>query len=108
MKSYETLVDALQDLNKRGYIANLTLDGNTINDNSQHIQMTADDFEICEFYRFEGATNPSDMSIVYAIESLKHHLKGVLVNAYGTYANNSSSAIEAKLNHPQIAASNHP
>ncbi|OCX53257.1 phosphoribosylpyrophosphate synthetase [Mucilaginibacter sp. PPCGB 2223] len=108
MKSYETMVDATQDLNKRGYTANLTLDGDTINDNSSHIQMRADDFEIKEFYRFEGATNPSDMSIVYAIESDKYHLKGVLVNAYGTYANNSSSAIEAKLNHPQIEASNHP
>jgi len=108
MKSYETLVDATQDLNKRGYTANLTLDGDTINDNSNNIQMTADDFEIKEFYRFEGATNPSDMSIVYAIESQKYNLKGVLVNAYGTYANNSSSAIEAKLNHPQIEASNHP
>jgi len=108
MKSYETLVDALQDLNKRGYTANLTLDGDTINDNSNNIQMQADDFEITEFYRFEGPTNPSDMSIAYAIKSDKYNLQGVLVNAYGTYANNSSSAIEAKLNHPQIKASNHP
>jgi hypothetical protein len=108
MKSYETLVDALADLNKRGYSANLTLDEDTVNANDQNIQMYADDFEIKEFYRFEGITNPSDMSIVYAIESEKYNLKGVLVNAYGTYANNSSSAIEAKLNHPQIAASNHP
>ena len=108
MKSYETLVDATLDLNKRGYTANLSLDGDTINDNNNNIQMAADDFEIKEFYRFEGASNPSDMSIVYAIESQKFNLKGVLVNAYGTYANNSSSAIEAKLNHPQIEASNHP
>jgi len=108
MKSYETLVDALEDLNKRGYTANLTLDGDTINDNDQNVKMQADDFEITEFYRFEGATNPSDMSIIYAIDSAKYNLKGVLVNAYGTYANNSSSAIEAKLNHPQIEASNHP
>jgi hypothetical protein len=108
MKSYDTLVDATIDLNSRGYTANLTLDGDTINDNSQHIQMTADDFEITEFYRFEGATNPSDTSIVYAIDSEKFKLKGILVNAYGAYANTSSSAIEAKLNHPQKEASNHP
>ena len=108
MKSYETLVDALQDLNQRGYTANLTLDGDTINDNSNNIKMYADDFEMKEFYRFEGATNPSDTSIVYAIRSDKYNLQGVLVNAYGTYANNSSSAIEAKLNHPQIEASNNP
>jgi hypothetical protein len=64
--------------------------------------MTADEFEINEFYRFEGVTNPSDMSIVYAVESKKHNLKGILVNAFGTYANTSSSAIDAKLNHNQV------
>ena len=54
MKNYETLVDATNDLLKRGYTANLTLDGDTINDNERGVQMGADDFEIDEFYRFEG------------------------------------------------------
>lgn len=102
MKNFESALDAIQDLNKRGYTANLSLEGDTIDDKGRGIKMTADDFEINEFYRFEGATNPSDTSIVYAIESTKHNLKGVLVNAYGVYANNSSSAIEAKLHHYHI------
>lgn len=102
MKSFESALEAIQDLNKRGYTANLSLEGDTIDDKAQGIKMTADDFEINEFYRFEGASNPSDMSIVYAVESPKYHLKGVLVNAFGTYANNSASAIDAKLNHHQI------
>jgi hypothetical protein len=108
MKSYETLVDATIDLNKRGYTENLSLEGDTIQDKDKKIAMHAEDFEIKEFYRFEGATNPSDTSIVYAVESAKFNLKGILINAYGAYANNSSSAIEAKLSHPQIEASNHP
>ena len=108
MKSYETLVDATIDLIKRGYTENLSLEGDTIQDKDKKISMGVDDFEIKEFYRFEGATNPSDTSILYAVESAKFNLKGILINAYGVYANNSSSAIEAKLNHPQIEASNHP
>src|ERR1700749_1400596 len=99
MKTYENLVDATNDLYKRGYTANLGLEGDTIDDKEHNIKMGADDFEIDEFYRFEGATNPSDMSIVYAVSSPKYNLKGVLVNAYGTYANTSPSAIEAKLHH---------
>lgn len=102
MKNFESALDAIQDLNKRGYTANLSLEGDTIDDKAQGIKMTADDFEINEFYRFEGASNPSDMSIVYAVESPKYHLKGVLVNAFGVYANNSASAIEAKLNYHQV------
>ncbi|WPU96820.1 phosphoribosylpyrophosphate synthetase [Mucilaginibacter sabulilitoris] len=107
MQNYETLVDATNDLLKRGYTANLILDGDTIDDNDQGIKMGADDFEIDEFYRFEGASNPDDMSIVYAVSSPKYNLKGVLVNAYGTYADDSSSAIAAKLHHNQISDNLH-
>lgn len=107
MKNFETLVDATNDLMKRGYTANLSLEGDTIDDKSQDIHMTADDFEIDEFYRFEGPSNPSDMSIVYAINSPKYNLKGILVNAYGTYADDSSSAIAAKLHHNQVSDNLH-
>ena len=107
MKNYETLVDALNDLNKRGYSANLSLDGDTIDDKSANIQMGADDFEIDEFYRFEGASNPSDMSILYAISSPKYNLKGALVNAHGAYADDSGSAVQAKLHHYQVSKNLH-
>lgn len=107
MKNYETLVDATNDLLKRGYTANLSLEGETLDDKEHNVKMTADDFEIDEFYRFEGQSNPSDMSIVYAVSSPKNNLKGVLVNAYGTYADDSSSAIEAKLHHHQVSTNLH-
>ena len=103
MKNYDTLVDATNDLMKRGYTANLNLEGDTIDDKAQDVHMEADDFEIDEFYRFEGQSNPSDMSIVYGISSPKYNLKGVLINAYGTYADDSSSAIAAKLNHDHVS-----
>ncbi|HJP62159.1 MAG TPA: hypothetical protein VJ844_01895, partial [Mucilaginibacter sp.] len=60
-----------------------------------------------EFYRFEGASNPSDMSIVYGISSAKYKLKGILVNAYGTYADDSESAIHAKLHHYMVSTNLH-
>ena len=107
MKNYETLVDATNDLYKRGYTANLSLEGDTIDDKEHDIHMGADDFEIDEFYRFEGQSNPSDMSIVYGISSPKYKLKGVLVNAYGTYADTSESAIQAKLHHNMVSTHLH-
>ncbi len=107
MKTYNNLVEATNDLMQRGYTENLSLEGDTVDDKDKKIQMTADDFEIDEFYRFEGPSNPSDMSIVYAVSSEKYNLKGVLVNAFGTYANNSSSAIEAKLSHHQVSDNLH-
>jgi hypothetical protein len=107
MITYNNLVEATNDLMKRGYTENLSLEGDTIDDKDKNIHMTADDIEIDEFYRFEGASNPDDMSIVYAVTSKKYNLKGILVNAFGTYANNSSSAINAKLNHDQVSDNLH-
>ena len=107
MKNFETLVDATNDLTKRGYLANLSLEGDTIDDKSQDIHMTADEFSIDEFYRFEGPSNPSDMSIVYAVSSPKYDLKGIIVDAYGTYAVESSSAVQAKLHHWMISNNLH-
>ncbi|MCR8556113.1 phosphoribosylpyrophosphate synthetase [Mucilaginibacter sp. BJC16-A38] len=103
MKTYNNLVEATNDLMKRGYTENLSLEGDTVDDKDKNIHMTADDIEIDEFYRFEGASNPDDNAIVYAVTSKKYDLKGVLINAFGTYANTSSSAILAKLNHDQVS-----
>ncbi|MEO6150616.1 MAG: phosphoribosylpyrophosphate synthetase [Mucilaginibacter sp.] len=107
MENYETLVDATNDLFKKGYTANLSLDNDSVNDNSQHIEMLPDEFEIDEFFRFEGQSNPSDMSIVYAISSEKYNLKGVLVNAYGVYADDATAALLAKLHHNQVSSNLH-
>src|SRR5580698_7456539 len=107
MRTYNNLVEATNDLMKRGYTENLSLEGETIDDKEKNIHMTADDFVIDEFYRFEGASNPDDMSIIYAVTSEKYNLKGVLINAFGTYANNSSSAIKAKLHHNQFSDNLH-
>ncbi len=42
--------------------------------------------KINSFYRFEGESDPADSSVVYALET-DDGLKGMLVDAYGAYAN---------------------
>jgi len=43
------------------------------------------DIKDVNFYRFEGASDPADNSILYAIET-HDGIKGTLVDAYGAYA----------------------
>jgi hypothetical protein len=43
------------------------------------------DINVVNFYRFEGASDPADNSILYAIETADG-IKGTLVDAYGPYA----------------------
>ncbi len=44
-----------------------------------------EDVTIVEYHRFEGASNPDDMSVVFVIETADGR-RGTLVDAYGTYA----------------------
>ena len=97
MRTYETVSEAINDLVKRGYDHNFNLKEDCVYCDSKGLHLKPEEFEIEEVYRFEGETDPADESIVYAISALHHSVKGVLVNAYGTYSDSISAALVAKL-----------
>lgn len=101
MHNYQTLSEATNGLRERGYTLDFNLKENCIRCHTEDLELSPEDFEVVEVHRFEGMSNPDDNSIVYAIESTDG-LKGVLVNAYGVYADEASDEIIAKLNikHP--------
>lgn len=96
MKRFASLVEALDDLRRRGFVNDFNLKETCIECARLQLQLHPDDFEIVEVHRFEGATNPDDSSVLYAIEG-KDGLKGVLVDAYGVYATPLSTDLLAKL-----------
>lgn len=96
-RTYDTLSQAVNDLIARGYTDDLSLSEECIICNGKSTSLSPDEFFIDEFHRFEGDSNPSDESIVYAISSEKHQLKGVLVNAFGPDASNLNAAMVKKL-----------
>jgi hypothetical protein len=49
------------------------------------------DVTAVNFYRFEGPSNPDDMSILYAIETVDG-TKGTLSDAYGVYSDEDTGA----------------
>lgn len=97
MHYYETVTEAISDLNKRGYTVNFNLSKEYLACAEHGINLRADEFNIDETYRFEGQTDPGDEMIVYAVSSDSRKAKGVLVNAYGPYADEISSELVAKL-----------
>jgi hypothetical protein len=44
-----------------------------------------EEVKVVNFYRFEGVTDPADMSVLYVIEA-NDGAKGTLVDAYGAYS----------------------
>ena len=96
MQNYRTLSEATNGLKARGYRADLNLKPTGIECPSHNLQIYPQDFAIDEFYRFEGMSNPSEASIVYAISS-KNGVRGVLVDAYGVYSENLNDDMIQKL-----------
>lgn len=94
MNNYETVSQAVQDLQQRGYELDFNLQDNCLVCHTD--QFGTDEFEITECYRFEGASDPADEAIVYGVEA-SNGLKGILVNGYGIYSDRLSSEIEQKL-----------
>jgi hypothetical protein len=54
------------------------------------------EFHVDEVHRFEGMTNPDDSSILMAIQSTSG-IKGILVDAYGVYAESLSPEMIERL-----------
>jgi hypothetical protein len=96
MKNYRSLSEATNDLKARGYTEDFNLQPTCIACPSLKLQWQPEEFSIDEFYRFEGMSSVDDNSIVFAISS-SDGVKGVLVDAYGVYAENLNDAMIKKL-----------
>lgn len=97
-KSYTTLSEAINDLSKKGYTYNFNIKSDCIECAENNLQLQPDEFEIDEVHRFQEMSDVDNESILYAISSTQNNLKGLLVNAYGIYANSTSAKLIEKLN----------
>ena len=97
MPTYDTLSQAVNDLQKRGYKDDLALAEKCLVCDARGLSLDPSMFEIDEFHRFEGNSDPEDQSIIYAISSKKHDLKGILISAYGMDASSLTQEMIKKL-----------
>jgi hypothetical protein len=90
---YATVTEAVEKLHQQGYTLDFGLQtGKLVADDKIY---PAEDFEIVDLYRYEGASDPADEATVYALVS-KTGLRGLLVSGYGV---SSDSASEETLKH---------
>lgn len=81
-----SMVNVLNRLKKDGYKQDFS-----VNDQGQLSSMDGketfaiDQVRIIDHYRFEGESNPDDMSILYVVETTTG-AKGTITNSYGPYA----------------------
>ncbi len=92
MKTFETLSEAMRDLKNRGYQNDFNLHPEWIECPAMSLTLKPTEFHVDEIYRFEGANNPDDSSVLFAIQS-STNVKGILVDAYGVYSDSMSPAM---------------
>lgn len=93
---YSSLSQATNGLMARGYVNDFNLKCDCIECPSLRLQLAPEQFKVDEFHRFEGMSSVDDNSIVFAISS-DNGVKGLLIDAYGVYANNMSEPMIRRL-----------
>lgn len=98
MKQKGTLSETINMLRtEEGYSEDFNLLDEHLELKSENEKFGADDFAVDQVFRFEGASDPSDNAILYAITTSSGH-KGVLVDGYGYSSGQISDEMLTKLN----------
>ena len=85
VNQYLSVTQALTELARRGFTANFEYLDDAFTAVDLGRTFAAEELTIVEHHRFEGASDPGDMAIVYAI-ACRDGTRGVLVDAFGVYA----------------------
>ncbi|MGZ3846244.1 MAG: hypothetical protein ACXVBH_09315 [Flavisolibacter sp.] len=83
------LEKCLDKLESEGYTDQYKVEKGKLCDLTNNKKYKAKDVKAVNFYRFEGISNPDDMSILYAIETSDGR-RGTLVDAYGFYSDDET------------------
>ena len=99
--NFGTVSQTINALKRQGYDLDFNIKQECLICHQTNTVLSPEDFEMDAVYRFEGESNPDDEAVVYAISSPKYSVKGILVNAYGIYADDASDALVQKLHKHQ-------
>ena len=86
----QTLSQCMTVLKEKGFVEEFRVSNTGLSLPEKQKTYDPSQIRIVNFYRFEGESDPSDNSILYAIET-HDGIKGVLTDAYGPYADKRTS-----------------
>jgi hypothetical protein len=86
-----TLAGIVGDLERRGFTEHFKVTDKKLHAPGKGETFTPREVIIRDYFRLEGDSDPSEMSIVYAIET-RSVMRGILVDAFGVYSNPAISA----------------
>lgn len=81
-----TVVEVLNNLKNKGFNDDFEFSNHSLKRVGHSKPYKVSEVEVVDEYRFEGETNPSDSSILYALKTSDGR-KGTLIDSYGPLAN---------------------
>lgn len=86
MKNNKTgTVDLLNQLKEIGYVHTFLLDNEKLKCIESEKSFNPHELKLCGTFRYEGMSDPDDSRVVYALET-QDGTKGIIMDAFGTYA----------------------
>lgn len=81
-----TLTETIEKFRSKQYINDFYIEDTLLKCKDTNEKFTSDEVTIDRTGRYEGDTNPDDMSVIYAITA-NSGTKGIIIDAFGTYSN---------------------
>jgi hypothetical protein len=91
-----TLAGVMAELDRRGFTAHFRVVDGGLRAVGTKRTFPPDQVSIAEYHRFEGVSDPDDMSILYALET-RNGIRGTLADAFGVYADPAVGAFIAEV-----------
>ena len=88
-----TLSEVMNNLKDKGYTDDFEIEKEQLIGKQTTKSYYSDELTIKKVYRFEGNSDPADMSVLYAIETNDGD-KGLYVDAFGTYGDQGTHTAE--------------
>ncbi len=85
MNTMNTMTSCVNKVIRLGYTDTFKITDRGLFSTSRNRYYRPEQIRVVNFYRFEGASDPSDNAIMYVIET-SDGLLGTLIDAYGTYS----------------------
>jgi hypothetical protein len=87
-----TMAGMLDQLARRGFTATFEASAGGLHVRQSGRTYRPEELSIRESYRFEGVSDPDDLSALYAVEAADG-TRGTLVDGYGIYANPTTADV---------------
>ena len=92
----DTLSQRMNDLKNKGYREEFKISGNSLTTSDGTHSFSPKQININEHFRFEGESDPADMTVLYAVET-DSGIKGLLIDAFGLYSDPEDALFMQKI-----------